>query len=122
MALFFLIKDRDRAWWKVTGDAVSLAVLGAPVPIGLLLALLGRWGVLDIAIETGFVYPFRYLDVPVAPIDRLLIGFRWRILGYGPMLVAAAWVVWQSWRVSKDRLVGFLATWSLFGLVLHLLQ
>jgi hypothetical protein len=122
LALFFLIKDRDRAWWKVTGEAVLLAVLGALVPIGLLVALLSRWGVLDIAVQTAFVYPFRYLDVPVAPIDRLLIGFRWLVLGYGPMLVAAAWFVWKSWRDSKDRLVGFLATWSLFGLVLHLLQ
>lgn len=122
LTLFFLIKDRDRAWWKVAGEAVSLAVLGATVPIGLLVALLNRWGVLDIALETAFVYPFRYLDVPVAPVERLLIGFRWLALGYGPMLVAAAWVVWQSWRVTKDRLIGLLATWSVFGLVLHLLQ
>ena len=122
LTLFFLIKDRDRAWWKVTGEAVSLAVLGAMVPIGLLVALLIRWGILDIAIETAFVYPFRYLDAPVAPIERLLIGFRWLALGYGLMVVAAAWVVWRSWRVSEERLVGFLTTWSVFGLVLHLLQ
>lgn len=123
LTLFFLIRDRDRAWWKVAGESVSLAVLGALVPISLLVVLLSRWGILDNAVETAFVYPFRYLsDVPGAPIERLLVGFRWLILGYGPMLVAAAWVVWHSWRVSRDRLVGYLATWSLFGLILHLLQ
>jgi hypothetical protein len=123
LTLFFLIRDRDRAWWKVAGESVSLAVLGALVPISLLAVLLSRWGILNVAVKIAFVYPFRYLsDVPGAPFERLLIGFRWLILGYGPMLVAAAWVVWHSWRVSKDRLVGYLATWSLFGLILHLLQ
>ncbi len=122
LTLFLLIRERDRQWWKVTGEAVSPAVLGALVPIGLLVALLNRWGILAIAVETAFVAPFRYLDVPGAPIERLLIGFGWLILGYGPMLVAAAWVVWRSSRVSKDRLVGYLTTWALFGFVLHLFQ
>lgn len=83
LILFFLIKDRDRAWWKVTGEAISLGVLGAMVPIDLLVALLSRWGILDIAIETAFVYPFRHLDVPVAPMRRLFTGFRWLVLGFG---------------------------------------
>ena len=123
LTLFFLIKDRDRAWWKVTGEAVSLAVLGALVPIGLLAGLLLRWGTLGIAVETAFVAPFRYLsDVPGAPLQRLIGGFRWLLFGYGPMLVAAGGIVWFAWRVSKDRLVGYLATWSLFGMTLHLLQ
>jgi hypothetical protein len=122
LTLAFLIRDRDRQWWKVTGEAVSLAVLGALVPIGLLLVLLSRWGILGVAVETAFVAPFRYLDVPGAPIERLLLGFRWLILGYGPMLVSATWIVWRSWRVSRDRLVGYLATWSLFGFGLHLFQ
>ena len=122
LTLFFLIKESDRAWWKVTGEAVSLAVLGALIPLGLLVVLLDRWGILGIAVDTAFVYPFRYLAASGAPIERLLTGFRWLLLGYGPMLVAAAWVVWHSWRHSRDRLAGYLATWALFGLVLHLLQ
>jgi hypothetical protein len=122
LTLFFLLKDRDRASWRVTGEAVSLTFLGSLIPLGLLVILLDRWGILGIAVETAFVYPFRYLAATGAPVERLLFGFRWLAVGYGPMLAAAAWVVWNSWRVSNDRLVGYLAIWALSGLALHLLQ
>jgi hypothetical protein len=122
MTLYFIVRAKNRPWWKTFASVFPPVFLGSMIPIGLLIAQLGEWGALKVAFETAFLYPFRYLsDVPRAPLDRLLLGFIWLAKSYGLILVVAGVGIWFGWR-KKSRLVGYMAAWGFMGLVVHLLQ